>query len=86
MKAHEVLPDGVDTLERNGKVLRKGSVAAFIATVKVLEAPETPPDAILTAEADLRELVPVLVEVGLFDVFEVRSPRIRAIVDALRAG
>jgi hypothetical protein len=86
MKAHDVLPEGVDALERNGKVLRKGSVAAFIANVKALEASDTPPDARLAAEADLRELVPVLVEVGVFDVFEVRSPRIWALVEALRAG
>jgi hypothetical protein len=86
MKAADVLPDGVDALERNGKVLRKGSVAAFIANAKALEAPDTPPDVRRAAEADLRELVPVLVEVGVFDVFEVRSPGVRAIVEAVRAG
>jgi hypothetical protein len=86
MKAHDILPEGVDTLERNGRVLRKGSVAAFIANAKLLDAADTPADARRTAEADLRELVPVLVEVGVFDVFEVRSPRIRALVEAARSA
>lgn len=85
MKASDILPDDVNTLERNGKTLRKGSVAAFIANAKLLEAPDTPADARQQAEADLKELVPVLIEVGLFDVFDIRSPAIRALVDEARA-
>jgi hypothetical protein len=84
MKANDVLPDGVESIERNGKTLRKGSVAAFIANVKLIEASDTPPELRAQAEADLRELVPVLIEVGVFDVFELRSPRIRALVSDAR--
>jgi hypothetical protein len=46
----------------------------------LIEASDTAPELRAQAEADLRELVPVLVEVGVFDVFQVRSPRIRALI------
>jgi len=83
MKAADVLPDNANTIERNGKTLRKGSVAAFIANAKLIEASDTAPELRAQAEADLRELVPVLIEVGVFDVFQLRSPRIQALISDL---
>ncbi len=67
-------------------LLRKGSVAAFIANAKLLEAADTPEDVRRDAEADLRQLVPVLVDVGASEVFELRPPRIRAPVDEAKTA
>jgi hypothetical protein len=86
MKAADILPDDVNTIERNGKTLRKGSVAAFIANARLIEANDTAPELRAQGEADLRELVPVLVELGVFDVFAVRSPRLRALIGDVATG
>jgi hypothetical protein len=37
MKAQDVLPDGADFTVVNGRTLRKGSVGAFLANVRILE-------------------------------------------------
>jgi hypothetical protein len=81
VKASDILPGDVNSIEKNGKLLRKGSVAAFIANAKAIDAEGTPPEVRRACEADLRDLVPVLVEVGVFEVFAVRSSRVQAIMD-----
>ncbi len=81
MKPSDILPDDTNSVERQGRTLRKGSVAAFVANVKLLESDMTPPDERQAATRDLKELAPVLHDLGLFEVFLVRSPKIQELVD-----
>ena len=81
MKPSDILPDDVNSVEREGRIFRKGSVAAFVANVKLLESDMTPLDERQAATRDLMELAPALRDLGLFDVFSIRSPGIQKPVD-----
>ncbi|MFF4948241.1 hypothetical protein [Streptomyces chattanoogensis] len=74
VRPEDLLPAGVDSTAINGRVVRKGSVAAFIANAVRLDSltEDTPEYAALVTE--LRELAPALRTIGLLDVFEPRSP------------
>ena len=80
MKAEDILPDGQDTVQAQGITVRKGSVAAFVANVGALTDPETPPPQREACLQHLRELVPSLRVLQLFDVFELRDPAVRELV------
>ena len=77
-----VLPDGADHAELGGVVVRKGSVAAFVANARNLEELEHDSAAYRATVAEMERLVPVLRAVGLFDVFEPKSEPVRRIVRA----
>jgi len=81
MKPSDILPDDVNSVERQGRIFRKGSVAAFVANVKLLESEMTPPDERQAATRDLLELAPALRDLGIFEVFSIRSPKIQKLVD-----
>ncbi|MFH0131011.1 hypothetical protein ACGLHS_12430 [Variovorax sp. VaC1] len=86
MQAQDVLPDGQDFVVRNGLTLRKGSVGAFLANAQLLQDPLATPEARQAAERDLIALLPALDALGLFDVFELRSPALRDEVARHRAA
>jgi len=77
MKAQDIIPDGQDFAVIDGHTVRKGSVGAFLANARVLEDANAPADARRIARDDLLSLVPTLDALGLFDVFELRSPALR---------
>ena len=85
MQAQDGLPDGQDFVTRNGIPLRKGSVAAFLANAQLLQDPGATAEAMQAAERDLVALLPTLEALGLFDVFELRSPALRDKVARHRA-
>lgn len=78
MRAEDVLPDSVNEASIDGVSVRKGTVAAFLANARAFAAPSTR----ATAEAHMREALPALRALGLFDVFEIRDPELRAWVAA----
>ncbi len=80
MRAQDILPDNVNTFEKDGVTLRKGSVAAFITNASLLRAADTTPTMREEAMRDIAEFLPSLRALGLFDVFEVRDPELRALV------
>ena len=84
MKAEDVLPDETDHLQLGALQLRKGSVGAFIANARLLADPGIDTEQRRQARTDLLELVPALRALGLFEVFEVRDPRLRALVEVQR--
>jgi hypothetical protein len=86
MQAQDVLPDGQDFVVRNGLTLRKGSVGAFLVNAQVLQDPNATAEARQAAERDLVALLPALEALGLFDVFELRSPTLRDEVARHRAA
>lgn len=85
MKAQDIIPDGQDFTVIDGHTVRKGSVGAFLANARVLEDVNAPNEERQVARDDLLALVPTLDALGLFDVFELRSPALRDEVARHRA-
>nr|WP_297524366.1 hypothetical protein [uncultured Roseateles sp.] len=82
MKAQDMLPDGQNQIERNGTVIRKGTVGAFLVNAKAWRDPAIDAHCRAEAERDIVAALPALRELGLFDVLEVRDERLRALLDA----
>ena len=81
MRPKDILPDEVNQTEIAGTTVRKGTVGAFIANAKIIQAASTTSEDRQAAERDLMELLPAVRALGIFDVFEVRDAGIRALVE-----
>ena len=81
MKAEDILPDDVNLRPFGELIVRKGTVAAFLANARTWLADASTADERATAERDLLDTLPALAALGLFDVLEVRDPRLRALID-----
>ncbi len=81
MRAEEFLPDDINQGLINGVTVRKGSVGAFLANAKILADPASSAEARATAERDIRDGLPALRALGLFDVLQIRDERLRALVE-----
>ncbi|WP_028926703.1 hypothetical protein [Pseudonocardia acaciae] len=80
VRPEDVLPDEANTVTIDDLTVRKGSVAAFVANVKLLETlPPDSPDR-PAIEARMRALTPALRAVGVLDVFAPRSASVAAIL------
>lgn len=80
VRPEDVLPDETNTVTMDDVTVRKGSVAAFVANVKLLEElPPGSPDR-PAIEARMRALAPALRAVGVLDVFAPRSAAVAAIL------
>jgi len=81
-RPEDVLADGVDHADIDGVAARKGTVAAFLRNARRWAEPDVaPPERALLTGA-IAEAVPALRVLGLFEVFEVRDPALRALSDA----
>jgi hypothetical protein len=74
MKPQDILPDNINTTETGGMQIRKGSVAAFMANLTIVEQPASY-DVYQTAVQDITELVPVMEALGVFTHFKLRSEK-----------
>jgi len=83
VRPEDVLPDGVEGGEFGGEYVRKGSVAAFVGNVRALAEVEPSGARWEAIVEQLRELKPALVRIGVLDVFEIRDPEVRSLVDGL---
>ena len=80
VRPEDLLPDDQNSAEINGTVVRKGTVAAFLANARTLGAlPPGSPDREPIIE-QLRGSAQVLREIGLFDVFELRSRELAELI------
>lgn len=77
MKAQDVLPDGMNEGTFNGMAVRKGTVGAFLANVRVCTDPAASDEAQAAARRDIQDAMPALRALGLFDLLEVRDPALR---------
>lgn len=74
MKPQDILPDNINTTEIGGLQIRKGSVAAFMANLAIIEQPSDY-DSYQTAVQDITELVPVMEALGVFTHFKLRTEK-----------
>jgi hypothetical protein len=79
MKPQDILPDNINSVEVNGQQLRKGSVAAFMANIAIIENPANYA-AYENAVQDLIELTPVLETLGVFKYFRLRSVKVITVI------
>jgi hypothetical protein len=77
VRPEDLLPTGVDSGVINGVEVRKGTVAAFVANAKRLEALSPDSDEYGELAHQLRAAKPLLAAIGVLDVFEARSPRLK---------
>ncbi|ALA84299.1 TPA: hypothetical protein ACKQCJ_001917 [Stenotrophomonas maltophilia] len=82
MKPQDILPDNQDDMHVNGLTVRKGSVGAFLASVRDWQDPAGSAATRAAAEVDLRDLLPALHALGLFRVMTARDPVLQRLIDA----
>lgn len=82
MRAEDILPDKTSQVVRNGVIIRKGSVGAFLANARNWEDPQATPGQRSEAERDIISAVPALRALGLFDILAVRSAALQRLIDA----
>jgi hypothetical protein len=80
IRPEDVLADGVDAVDLDGRAVRKGSVAAFVANARALEEQTPDTEEYDATVAALRELAGDLRALRIFDVLAIRSPQLAAIV------
>ena len=85
MRADQVLPDDVNHGQFNGLVIRKGTVAAFLANARTWTRGDAPESEREQARAQIAEDLPALRALGLFEVLEIRDEGLRRLVDGLGA-
>lgn len=76
MQAKDVLPDTLNQIALDGVTVRKGTVAAFMGNIRILQhsTSRTERD---RAASDMVIQLPAIVALGLLDIFEIRDQNIR---------
>ena len=78
--AADVLADGAETAVFDGREVRKGTIAAFVANARALESATEGTAESRRLEEQLRRAVPDLRSIGVLDVFTPRTTRLAAVV------
>lgn len=82
-RPEDILPDGIDSTELNGKVVRKGTIAAFLANAEILENAQADEKTKQVALTTLKELAPNVIAIGLHKQVIFKNPVVEQIlVDA----
>jgi len=77
MRPEDVLPDSIDHVTIDGQLLRKGTVAAFLASARVWLDPSAEAAQRKQVEEDMTAQLPALRALRLFDILEVRNTTLR---------
>lgn len=81
MRAEDILSEDQNQVERDGVVIRKGSVGAFLANANIWCDPTANAEQRLAAEGDILAVLPALRVLGLFEVFAIRDTALRQLVE-----
>ncbi|MFM0219397.1 MULTISPECIES: hypothetical protein [Paraburkholderia] len=82
MRADQLLPDHVDSVDVRGVTIHKGTVTAFLANARIWSDRASGETARERAAADIVEALAALRASGLFDVLTIIDPALRAWIDA----
>ena len=80
MRAEDVLADDTNEATFEGVTVRKGTVGAFLANVRVRSNPGASMDDQLMDEREMIQSLPALKAIGLRDVFEPKDSRLRELI------
>ena len=86
MQAQDLLPDDRNVAQFEGVTVRKGTVGAFLVNARVWCDAQAAPDARDVAARDMRDALPALRALGLFEVLEVRDLALRRWLDTAQAA
>lgn len=64
-RPENLIADSIDFIEQNGMKIRKGTVAAFLANITLLESSGTSNEEKMQALAVMEELAPGIIAIGL---------------------
>ncbi|WP_260600193.1 hypothetical protein [Sphingomonas endolithica] len=81
-RPEDVLADGADRTEIDGMTVRKGTVAAFLQNAMKWSDPSTADPERDALGREITKSVSALKVLGVFDVFEVRDERLRALMES----
>lgn len=79
MRPEDILPDNQNTVTQGGRELRKGSVAAFMANIRILQNDSAKAEH-ATAKAHMLELMPTMEALGFFELFDIRDEKIKELI------
>ena len=79
-RPEDILADGADVTEMQGRTVRKGSVAAVVANANVLASSEATEEQKQEALNIITELAPTLAAVGLHEHVVWKNPEIEKIL------
>jgi hypothetical protein len=80
IRPEDILPDGVDSASINGRIVRKGSIAAFLANADILENGNSTAQQKQNAINMLIELAPAVIAIGLHKHVEFKNSQIEQIL------
>lgn len=80
IRPENILPDGVDAAAINGKVVRKGTIAAFLANTDILENPNATSQQKQEAINTMKELAPAVIAIGLHKHVIFKNPQAEEIL------
>lgn len=80
MKPKDLLPDEINSVEKDGITIRKGTIGAFTENIKIIESFDEGDSKFSEAVSDLLELVPALQKLGFFDFYSVKSVKVRTLI------
>lgn len=81
MRAEDILPDNINQRTESGVTVRKGSVAAFMANVRIMQQSRPKDLEYVLAWQHMMELLPGLLALGVFEIFEIRDEGIRGQIE-----
>jgi hypothetical protein len=80
VRPETLFPDGLDSIDVGGTQVRKGSIASFVHNALALERLDPGSSEYERTAAEMRETIPALRAVRVFDVFSLRSQRAATVV------
>ncbi|MCE3043464.1 hypothetical protein [Legionella sp. 16cNR16C] len=83
VKPEDILADGVDYTVIKGVPVRKGTVAAFIANIQIIEDPDSSDLARQNAWKTMKNLAPTLVATGLTDHVLFKNPNVERMLQEI---
>lgn len=81
IRPEDVMPDNQDHVERDGKTIRKGTMAAALANAEIVESSTASAADKAVALDTLRELAPTIKAFGLMQFLTWNNPDIQKIFD-----
>ena len=87
IRPEDLLPNGQDTTIINGKEVRKGTIAAFLANTDILESQNATEEQREDAIDMLKELAPGVIAIGLHRHVQFKNAQVEQILlDAENIG
>lgn len=80
----DILPDDVNESKINGIQVRKGTVAAVLANIDILENSNATEDEKNNAISMITQLAPALVAIGLHKHVVWKNKKVQALIDKIR--